>query len=172
MANRFNFKTRRYFGFMHPLLTWEYHCFGYRKAGNESETVHDGYEASTTWDDHIRLEEKTHIVRYANFKRHEEYPTNALFVILELLMTVVSFLRVSFGKYLILGWFLGSVVFADAGLSGLGSILGQIALALYIGSIVIALLGSVVRSSSGFDQKIDDICEENGWKKWSEYSDD
>lgn len=166
MANRLKIKTRRYYGFIHPLLTWEYHCFGYRKEGHSSHTVHDGWEIRRSGDDFV-ADKKTHIVRYAYFQRHEEYPKNVLFILLELLMTIVSALRATFGHYLVIAWF----ILQGFEAAELASVLGSIALALYGGTVVIGVLGSLVRTFCGLDKKIDDICDENGWQKWSDYAD-
>ena len=99
---------RRYFGFIHPIMTMEYKAFGYRKEKNERETVDDGYSTTVTIDydagtAHGRTVHESHIVKYAWFGRHVEYATNPLFWILELLMKITSFLRVFLGKFLILG---------------------------------------------------------------------
>lgn len=174
MANMIKFKSRRYFGFAHPFLTWEHHCYGYKTGGNTSTRVHDGYETSASWTDdtHIRVQtrEKSHIVKTAYFRRHEEYPKHPLFVLLELLMTLVSTIRVFFAKYLILAWFIISMALEDA--IDFANMLGSWALALYVASTILAVLGLVTRAAFGLDKRIDDICEENGWQKWSDYEDE
>ncbi len=173
MANRIRYKTRRYFGFLHPIMTWEYHCFGYRKGGHESNTVYDGSETEIRQVSDTRFESttthKSHVERYAFFKRHEEYPKNVLFVLLEFLMTVVSYLRVFLGKFLIAGIFISAIVesfdFAEMYLI-------PALTAIYVCSFIIPLAGFIVRNALGLDEKLDDICEENGWMKWSEYKDE
>ncbi len=168
MANRIKIKARRYFGFMHPILTWEHHCFAYRKDGHSSKTVSDGYEFDVSGD-RVTATEKTHVVRTAYFKRHEEYPKNPLFVILEILMNIVSILRVTFGKFLIAGIFIATILEAE------GLVMNYLIPALtaiYALSFIIPLGGFIVRNVFGLDQRMDDICEENGWMKWSEYQDE
>ena len=176
MANYIKCKARRYFGFFHPILTWEYHCFGYRKGGHTQTKVVDGYETSASWSDdtHVTVtsEEKSHTLRIAYFNRHEEYPKNPIFVILELLMGLVSRIRVALAKYLIAAFFLFSVIWTDIELEHIGEGAGKIALAIYACSIIIPLVGYIVRKAFGLDQRIDDICDENGWKRWSEYDDE
>ena len=174
MADRFDLKIRRYFGWFHPLLTWEHHCFGYRKDGDESSTVSDGYktEVSVSSDSITSYSsEKTHVERYAYFMRHEEYPKNILFVLLEFLMTIVSVARVFLGKYLIIGYFLLVFTFPEFGFEKIGTYLGQAALIIYIGSFVIPILGFTVRKLFKLDERMDDVCDENGWQRWSEYED-
>lgn len=173
MANRIKYSERRYFGFFHPILTWEYHCFGYRKGGHTQTEVFDGYEHTASWTDDTTLtvtsKEKSHTLRIAYFRRHEEYPKNPLFVILELLMNLVSRIRVTFGKFVIAAY----IVFyymLDSSMA-IGKTAGNIALAIYACSFIIPLAGFIVRKAFGLDQKIDDICDENGWKRWSEYED-
>lgn len=168
MANRIKIKARRYFGFMHPILTWEHHCFGYRKDGHSSKRVSDGYEINVSGD-RVSATEKSHVVRTAYFKRHEEYPKNFLFSLLEILMNIVSYIRVFLGKFLIAGIFISAIVesfdFAEMYLI-------PALTAVYVGSFLIPLAGYIVRNALGLDQKMDDICDENGWMKWSEYKDE
>jgi len=176
MANMIKYKVRQYFGFFHPILTWEHHCFGYRKGGHESDTVSDGYETNVTWNDDthytVSTTEKSHVVRYAYFKRHEEYPKNPIFMLLELLMNIVSYVRVYLCKFLFIGYLLTVTILADAGLTELGENLVLAALAIYGLSIAIPLAGYIVRQVFGLDKKIDDICDENGWQRWSDYQDE
>lgn len=176
MANRIKFVGRSYTGFFHPILTWEYHCFGYRTGGHSSTKIHDGYENNYSWTDdtHVTVTstEKSHMLRIAYFKRHEEYPTNPIFAILELLMGIVSRIRVAAGKFFIAAYILFSYILADIGLEHLGETAGNIALAIYACSFIIPIIGLVVRKAFGLDQKIDDICQENGWQKWSQYDDE
>lgn len=173
MANRIRYKTRRYFGFLHPIMTWEYHCFGYRKGGHESNTVYDGSETEIRQVSDTRFESttthKSHVERYAFFKRHEEYPKNFLFSILEILMNIVSYIRVFLGKFLIIG----SIIAMTAGAEDIVfSYLMPALTAVYVGSFVIPLAGYIVRNVFGLDQKMDDICDENEWMRWSEYKDE
>ena len=168
MANRIKIKARRYFGFMHPILTWEHHCFGYRKDGHSSKRVSDGYEINVSGD-RVSATEKSHVVRTAYFKRHEEYPKNFLFSLLEILMNIVSYIRVFLGKFLIIG----SIIAMTAGAEDIVfSYLMPVLTAIYVGSFLIPLAGYIVRNALGLDQKMDDICDENGWMKWSEYKDE
>ena len=168
MANRIKYKSRAYFSFIHPFMTFEYNCFGYRKAGNEVHSEHDGWDVSVTeYSDRYEgsVSEKRKIVRTAFFARHEEYPKNALFVLFEILMALTSRIRVGLANVAIIGGF----ICALAGLQALGTPLligGAISYAL---SFIIAIGGRIVRKACKLDEKMDDICEENGWKKWSEY---
>lgn len=172
MANRIKYKTRRYFGFMHPIMTWEYHCFAYRKGGHDSQTVYDGSEIELSDAGYDRIKatttHKTHVERYVYFRRHEEYPKNILFILLELLMSIVSRIRVFFGKFLIAGMFIATIMespeFATMYLMPALSII-------YVLSFIIPLAGFIIRNAFGLDKRMDDICEENGWMKWSEYKD-
>ena len=173
MANRIKFKSRRYFGWFHPILTWEHHCFGYRKAGDTSRTVSDGYETDVSVTDdkiYFNTTEKTHVVRRAYFQRHEEYPTHPLFSLLEILMNIVSLIRVFLGKFLIIGYIL--MLSPDMGMAEMSGMLGNLILTLYGASFVIPILGTIARSTFGLDQQMDDLCDENGWKRWSEYQDE
>ncbi len=174
MANMIKYSERRYFGFFHPILTWEYHCFGYRKGGHTQEEVFDGYEhtfSETSDTITVTSREKSHTVRTAFFRRHEEYPKNPLFVILELLMNLVSRIRITFAKFFIIAYILLCYLLEDFDLVYIGESAGKIALAIYACSFIIPLTGFIVRRAFGLDQRIDDICDENGWKRWSEYED-
>lgn len=176
MANKIKYVGRRYVGFFHPILSWEYHCFGYRKSKNTKTTVHDGYENSYSWSDdtHVTVTstEKTHTLRIAYFSRHEEYPKNPIFAIFELLMGIVSRIRVTTAKFFIAAYLLFCYIWTDIGLEHLGETAGNIALAIYACSFIIPIIGFTVRKAFALDQKIDDICDENGWQRWSDYEDE
>lgn len=176
MANRIKSLGRSYIGFFHPILTWEYHCFGYRKGGHTKTRVFDGYENSVSWSDDthatVTSKEKSHTLRIAYFDRHEEYPKNPIFVILEFFMSLVSRIRVALAKFFIAAYFLFCIIWPEIELEHIGEGAGKIALAIYACSFIIPLVGFIVRKAFGLDQKIDDICDENGWKRWSEYDDE
>ena len=93
---------------------------------------------------------------------------NILFILLELLMSIVSRIRVFFGKFLIAGMFIATIMespeFATMYLMPALSII-------YVLSFIIPLAGFIIRNAFGLDKRMDDICEENGWMKWSEYKD-
>ena len=167
MANYIKHVTRVYFGFTHPLMTWEYHCFGYRKAGHGSLTT----ETTTVYLDTGDIKKDRAVTKYAYFGRHEEYPKNPIFVILELLMSLVSRLRVGFSKLLLIGYIICNMIGELPSSSALPTYLISGFAALYGASILIALLGFVVRKAFKLDEKLDEVCEENKWKKWSEYQD-
>ena len=172
MANRIKYKTRRYFGFMHPIMTWEYHCFAYRKGGHDSQTVYDGSEIEFSDAGYNRVmattTHKTHVERFVHFRRHEEYPKNPIFVLLELLMSIVSRVRVFLGKFLIAGIFILTLMESmEIATLYLIPALSTI----YVLSFIVPLAGFIVRNAFGLDKKMDDVCDENGWMRWSEYKD-
>ena len=168
MAGYLNYKSRLYFAIFHPLMTFEYNCFGYKKAGNEVHKEFDGFE-DCYWDgNEIKGgEAKWKTVRTAYFARPEEYPTNILFGLLEIIMQLVSFVRVLLSP-LALGLALFFLFLGDESKTG-ATIFGYIFLAHAI-SFVIAIAGSIVRKIFKLDEQMDDLCDENGWKRWSEYS--
>ena len=169
-GNYLSCSYRRYYGFCHPLMTMEYRCFGYRKGENESEEVDDGYSGTATDHGdsiHYTIQHDSHIVKYACFKRHAEYAQNPLFWLFELLMKIISVLRVTFAKFLILGYIVLAILGWHESPVGQYVLYGTIAL--YAASIVIPILGFIIRKIFRLDQETDDICMENGWKRWSKY---
>ncbi len=186
MANRISIKKRQvFFNVIHPILTWEYHCFGYRKAGYDSYTTVVGKEKTTKYneysDEYMTTEKPiTRTKGYAFFSRHEEYPQNPLFFILEILMTIVSLARVYTAKFLIPAYFIMDYLIEEGYLRYSKysddmlptEIISIVLIAMYVCTFVIPLAGYIVRKAFGLDQRMDDICEENGWMKWSEYQDE
>lgn len=173
-GNRVSIKYRQYYGFFHPIMTMEYKAFGYRKGENDIDEIDDGYLTTIKedWPGHYssKTEEQSHIVKYARFKRHVEYVTNPLFWILEFFMQVVSFIRVYLGKFIILAcgilYILGWIH------NDLYRFLLYTIITIYVASFAIPILGFITRMVFKLDAATDEICEENGWKKWSEYEDD
>lgn len=169
MANRFKYKVRLYYGIAHPIMNFEYHCFGYKKAGNEWNTEHTSTEYTyNEYSDSVTAERKFTTYKWAYFVRHEEYPKNALLILLEILMRIVSFVRVQFAKWAILLAVIATAACDDASFSS--TILGYVGL-VYLVSFIIPILGLVVRKAFKLDEKMDDLCDENGWQRWSDYTD-
>ena len=172
MANNFKYKVMPYWGIAHPFMSFEHHCFGYIKAGNESTTVHEGYnDIYIDATGHVSGgEEKTSVKHMALFARHEEYPSNILLFLLELAMTLLSWARyLLVPAGLLLGF--GIALFGfENGTSLLKGVIEYTILSYFV-SLGISILAIIVRKAFKLDEKMDDLCEENGWKKWTDYDD-
>ena len=160
--NSLVYKTRRY-GLFRFLLDLEYKAFGYRRAGGTTETVDDGYEVTST-DTHVNVNHKTHIVRYAHYMRHYKYPTNFLFSLIAFIDRVLSSIRVILSSLIII--------------AALVCFIGEVPAILYIYAavyglnILTMLLGFIIRKAFRLDEKMDELCDKNNWKRYSEYYDE
>lgn len=175
MANRTIYRARKYQGIAHPIMTFEYHCFGYRKGGHDRQVIDDGTETEVVLDfdagtANSTTKHKSHIEKTAYFVRHEEYPKNILFSLLEFVMTIISVIRVLIGKWLIVGYAACSAEIID-GIGGYAPVIGGWILMLYGASLLVPIAGLIVRKVFKLDEKMDEVCEENNWKKWSQYRD-
>ena len=78
LASKVDIRWRTY-SLANWLLVLEYRSFGWAYCGKESEVVDDGYE-TTVSNGYARTRHKTHIVKYACFKRSQGYQKNFLFL--------------------------------------------------------------------------------------------
>lgn len=176
--NKFELKTKhRKYVYGCQIIQLEKKCFGWRTAGKSSTTVDDGYE-STISDEgshyKVTTRHKSHVVKYAYFKRPRMYAKNPLFSIVEMLSGIVSFLRV-LALNLIAFAILASVVLMIADPATATPVVSAIAIvyaALIGASLLLAGAGYGLRKAFKLDEKTDEILEANGYIKWSEYRND
>lgn len=161
--NSLVYKTRRY-GLFRFLLDLEYKAFGYRTAGDTAETVYDGTEVTSSDGTNYSINHKTHIVRYAHYMRHYKYPSNFLFSLIAFIDRILSSIRIILSSLIII--------------AVLVALIGEfyqifcVYAAVYGLNILTMFLGFIIRRSFRLDEKMDEICSKNGWKRYSEYYDE
>lgn len=161
--NSFIYRTRRYSIFRF-LLDLEYKAFGYRRAGGETQVVDDGVHVERVSDDHYTVRQKTHIVNYAYYKRHSQYPTNFLFSLVAFVDRILSTIRVLLTNLVIIA--------AIAFLISKEPVILAVYAAVYGLNFLTMLLGFIIRKSFRMDEKMDELCDKNNWKRYSEYYDE
>lgn len=93
MANRFKIVSARYWGlkFFTDIQFWS---LGYRTCGKSVTEVDDGYEIEKDSDGYATgIKHKSHIEKYAYYRRHEEYPTNILLGLLAIILGIIRIIR-------------------------------------------------------------------------------
>ncbi|MDE6690345.1 MAG: hypothetical protein K2K04_00085 [Clostridia bacterium] len=111
---------------------------------------------------------------YAVFKRIQPYSGNFLFKLLEILMSVQSWIR---RKLILLFWFIDVLLLGIGALflfNGAGMneyiILGLVVLAfVYLPSLIIAALGFLTRKIFRLDELLKDELEKNGYMREQNY---
>lgn len=165
MANKLNVVRRKY-PLVRFLLNIEYKCFGYRTHGKSSETIHEGYEGSwNSTGDTYTVREKTHTNLYAYYKRHEDYPTNFLFNLVSFIDNILSRIRLLLFTLLPIAIIFTLIVNDPELTKGVFSVYSFV----YIANIVTMILGVIIRRIFKLDKKMDEICDKNNWKRWSDY---
>lgn len=167
MGNHIWYKSMPYFGWFHPFLTFEHHCLAYRSAGNKVSVEREGWDIES-YGDGIRSTERTRVIRTAYFARHHEYPKNILFMLIELLISLMGWIRFIFEPLALGACLFVILVFQD------DMFLGKVLLGILISygiSLGLSILAVIVRKIFQLDRKIDDICDENNWQRWSDYRD-
>ena len=148
----------------------EYRSFGWAYCGKESEVVDDGYE-TTISNGYATTRHKSHIVKYACFKRPQGYRKNFLFSLLETLSAIVSRIRV-WALNLIIVPIIICVLASMGGGQESGMIISVFA-GVYVGligaTILLSILGSVVRNAFKLDEATDEFNEKYGYQSHTDF---
>jgi len=171
MAKKFTIRTKgKNYTWGPQIIKLEKKCFGWHCEGREQKEVDDGYEA-TDHGSYISVKHKTKLIKTIYFSRPTDYKKNFLFSLLELISNIISFFRVWALNIILIPIIicviaaLGEANSADGFIKIIAIIYGS----LILGSIVVALLGLLVRRVFKLDQKTDDYYQANGYQKWTEY---
>ena len=161
-------KGRRY-AYGSQILRFEKHCFDWVCAGEVIEDVEDGYEITER-----SVKRKHHIVKTMYFKRPQDYQTNFLFNLTEMLSNIISFFRVLALNLLFPAVVVGAIVmFFNEEM--IGTVIGTFA-GVYGGligaSLLLAGLGLLLRKVFKLTEKTDEVQVKNGFLEWSKYEDD
>jgi len=168
-AGKLKVKGRKY-SYGCQIIKLEKRCFDWVCAGKTVTDVDDGYEITDT-----QIKPKHHIIKTVYFKRPYDYQQNFLFRFTELLSNVVSRLRVIALNLLIPAIIVGVLlaIFNDEDSEFVGMMCG-IYFGVYGGliglSLILAGLGVLWRKVFKLTEKTDEIQEQNGFQKWSEYT--
>lgn len=108
--------------------------------------------------------------KYATYGRHIEYPTNFLLGLVSALMAFVRIIR-SIVKWLVPFAIIAMMLFNDSSdeIYGLGLLVILAYLATWGATLLMMFFAKLIRNGFQIDQRMDEICEQNGWKRWSEY---
>ncbi|MBR2930885.1 MAG: hypothetical protein IKC32_06615 [Clostridia bacterium] len=165
------------------LVNLERRCFGWRKAGDHSESYeydehstrnyteyHDGVEWDVT--EHT-TERKTGWRNYQDFYRISPFTFNPIFAVFEWLSGIFSFIRrlvMSLAKYLIgfivvlavIGMILDPSMTTDA-LQVVGGVALIYLVAVVLPSVLVALVALLMRKVFGIDKHLAQNMEKNGY---------
>lgn len=145
----------------------QYKSLGYITGGSET-TSH------TEWvddnDSIIGAKPVTKWVKYATYCRHVEYPTNFLLGLVAVLMKFIRMIR-GIVKWLIPLAIIILILFSDSSeeISGLGLLVFVAYFATWGATLLMMGCAKAIRTSYRMDERLDEICANNGWKRWSEY---
>lgn len=170
LASKIDIRYRKY-TYANFILRMEYRSFGWAYCGNDIEEVDDGYE-TTVYDNYATTRHKSHIVKYACFKRPRSYQKNFLFSLLELLSSIFSRLRVLAISFIWIA--IGICVLVNCGgeeasINTTYTVVGIIYGVLIFGSILIAILGSVTRNVCKLDEKTDEFNAKYGYQGQTDF---
>ena len=147
-------------GFMTQLEMW---AFGWKSSGMEREF--EGYDIEIVAESETRATGKA-TARFKTwyvFKRISPYSSNPFFILLEVIMRIVSWIRRKlfflFGGLIIMGTIV-SLIARETEI--VGAIVGLLSL-VYGPSLVVMILGFLFRKISGIDKKLRKELEENGY---------
>lgn len=168
--NKRKLKTKgRKYAYGCQIIQFEKKCFDWVCAGHSVTDVDDGYEVTDT-----KIKHKHHIIKSVYFSRPYDYKKNFLFSFTEFLSNIVSFFRVLALNLLFPAVIVGAIL-AFTMEDMVGTLVG-IYLGVYGGligaSLILAGLGALWRKVFKLTEKTDEIQEQNGFQKWSEYEDD
>lgn len=167
MANRFNIVKAQYWGLKY-FTDIQFKALGYRTCGKSATEVDDGYEAEKNSDGIITgFKHKSHTEKYAYYRRHEEYPTNILLGLVALILGIIRIIRrlvvvalpVTLG-ILIFG-FEKPIIYAI-----------EAFFLSWLITIICMVLAITLRKVFRMDERIDEICVNSGWQRYSEYRDE
>lgn len=165
LASKVDIRWRTY-SLANWLLVLEYRSFGWAYCGKESEVVDDGYE-TTVSNGYARTRHKTHIVKYACFKRSQGYQKNFLFSLLEFLSAILSRIRVFALNIVAIPLI---VCFLTASESPeIATAIAAVYGVLIGGTILVSILGSVVRNVCKLDEATDDFCHKYGYQGHTDF---
>ena len=162
LASKIDIKWRTY-TYANWLLVLEYRSFGWAYCGKESEVVDDGYE-TTVSRNYATTRHKTHIVKYACFKRPQGYRKNFLFSLLEVLSGILSRVRVWALNFVII-----AVIIAAIAQGETAAIIGGVYAGLIGASILVSILGSVVRNVFKLDEATDEFNHKYGYQGHTDF---
>ncbi len=166
MANRLKIVTERYWGIKF-FTDIQFKALGYRTCGKSATEVDDGYEAERNNDGELTgLKHKSHIEKYAYYQRHEEYPSNILLGLVAVFLFIIRYIRrlailaipITLGLTM-----LGDAFFPAFEFAGYAYILS------WVGTIIFMVLAIILRKVFRMDERMDEICVNSGWQRYSEY---
>lgn len=167
MAKKFTIRTvGRVYSLGPQILKLEKKCFGWHCEGREKEVVDDGYTA-TDHGSYVSVKHNTKLIKYIYFSRPCDYKKNILFSLLEFISNILSRIRVWAINLIVIAIIVAAIFYSTSPQVTQG--IAIIYAALILGSIVVALLGLLVRKVFKLDEKTDQYYAENGYKKWSDY---
>ncbi len=146
------------------LTDMQYKALGYRTNGYKSVQEVEWEQDSNSV---IGKSPRTKWVRYATYSRHVCYPTNFLLGLTAALMTAVRFVR-TIVKYIVPLAILIMFISEEA-MDACGAVIG-IYIITWIATIALMIIAKVIRAAFRIDERMDEICRDNGWMLWSEYN--
>lgn len=166
MQNIIRHVTVRYTG---PkfLTDIQYKSLGYVCGGSERTEETEWVDDSNSL---IGAKPVTKTRKYATYGRHIEYPSNFLLGLVASLMAFVRGVR-SIVKWLlpfaiIVVVLLGSM---SDDLAGYAALVVLAYLITWGATLLLMFFAKLIRNSFQMDQRMDEICQNNGWMRWSEY---
>ncbi|MDE5765711.1 MAG: hypothetical protein K2I17_00920 [Clostridia bacterium] len=165
-------KEKECFPFDEWITKLEMRAFGWADRDHVTDYL-DEYDVTIDWDRstaYVNRRFKT----YAVFKRINPYCGNFLFKLLEIIMTIQSWIR---RKLIILFWFIDVILFGIGIIYLIGGAGMNVYIALglgvlafvYLPSIIIAVLGFLTRVVFRLDAKLKDNLEANGYMREQDF---
>ena len=150
------------------LTKLEMRAFGWKYQGIDVEYFNE-FDITIDWEKETATASQRFNV-YTTFKRVTPYSHNILFIILEFLMTVFSWIRrkliLFFAGIVIIGLIVGAIdLIQRQGYSEILSYCFWIVFALYVPSIVLSILGFLTRKIFFIDAKLRKRLEKNGYAR-------
>lgn len=169
MANRFIVKKEKYTG-SKSMLDIQYRSLGYRTCGNDIDEIDDGYDVVRDSDGKItELKHKSHIEKYAYYRRHEEYPTNLLLGITALNLKLLRIIRKLIVYFMPLLFLLFIISQSDLN-AKLPLFYSLVAYGIsWAATIFCMIFARSIRAVFKMDERTDKICIDNGWRPYSDY---